>query len=98
MAVVRSHTGKSKSFLVRLLTVTSNIANRLAVALVVAIIKVYQNSISLVFPATCRFEPSCSRYAIDALQKYGLWNGLGKSFTRVLRCHPYSKKSGYDPA
>jgi putative membrane protein insertion efficiency factor len=44
----------------------------------------------------CRFEPSCSRYMIGALQKYGLLKGLAKGISRFLRCHPWNP-GGYDP-
>lgn len=56
----------------------------------------YQRYISPLLPASCRFEPTCSEYAREALQKYGLWRGLLLSIWRVLRCHPYAR-GGYDP-
>jgi putative membrane protein insertion efficiency factor len=45
----------------------------------------------------CRFEPSCSQYAIDAIEKYGAWRGGLKSIRRISRCRPWGGK-GYDPA
>ncbi|MBC7216702.1 MAG: membrane protein insertion efficiency factor YidD [Candidatus Caldatribacterium sp.] len=56
----------------------------------------YKRYISPLFPPSCRFEPTCSEYAREALRKYGLWRGLLLSLWRVLRCHPYSR-GGYDP-
>lgn len=44
----------------------------------------------------CIFEPSCSRYAIEALEKYGVFKGLYLSIYRIIRCNPFSK-GGYDP-
>lgn len=48
------------------------------------------------FGGGCRFEPSCSHYAEDALRKYGAWSGSIMAFKRVLRCHPWHD-GGYDP-
>jgi len=56
----------------------------------------YQKYLSPLLPASCRFEPTCSEYAREALRKYGLWKGLLLSLWRVLRCHPYAR-GGYDP-
>jgi uncharacterized protein len=73
---------------------------RLACALLILAIRVYQVTLSplLSFAGpVCRFEPSCSRYMIDALRKYGLIRGLGRGVRRVLRCHPWHP-GGYDPA
>jgi putative membrane protein insertion efficiency factor len=58
----------------------------------------YQHTFSLLFPPSCRYTPTCSQYAIDALNKYGVAAGLYKSGRRVLRCHPFSTHSSYDPA
>lgn len=44
----------------------------------------------------CRFNPTCSQYALEAVQKYGLFKGLGLGFKRVLKCHPWSR-GGFDP-
>ena len=48
--------------------------------------------------AACRFDPTCSRYLIDATQKYGTIKGLYLSTKRILSCHPLSKRPIYDPA
>lgn len=56
----------------------------------------YKKYLSPLLPQSCRFEPTCSEYAREALQKYGLWKGLLLSLWRVLRCNPYSR-GGYDP-
>jgi len=59
-------------------------------------ITLYQKHISPLKPATCRFYPSCSEYAAQALKKYGLLKGLRLSAGRILRCHPFNP-GGYDP-
>jgi putative membrane protein insertion efficiency factor len=60
------------------------------------IIKIYQNLISPLFPATCRYQPTCSHYAKEALQKHGLFKGGFLALKRILSCHPWGG-SGYDP-
>ncbi|MFA4993138.1 MAG: membrane protein insertion efficiency factor YidD [Candidatus Omnitrophota bacterium] len=65
--------------------------------LTLKLIFVYQRYIRPVVPATCRFEPSCSEYTKQAILKYGLIKGVCKGLTRILRCHPFSGRSGYDP-
>ena len=60
------------------------------------IIKVYQTFISPFTPATCRYQPTCSHYAKEALEKHGFLKGMKLSIKRVLSCHPFGGK-GYDP-
>ncbi len=60
-----------------------------------AAIRFYQRWISPVFPDTCRFHPSCSQYAYEAVDKYGLLKGIRLGAWRVLRCNPYNK-GGFD--
>ena len=60
------------------------------------LIKVYQIVISPLTPATCRFQPTCSHYAKEALQKHGLFRGSKLAIKRILSCHPWGR-SGYDP-
>ena len=70
--------------------------SRAGVALLVALIRVYQVTLSPLLGPACRFEPTCSRYMVGALQKYGLVRGFIKGFARFLRCHPWSA-GGVDP-
>jgi len=56
----------------------------------------YQRYISPLKRPSCRFYPSCSQYAIDALEKYGLKKGISLALGRILRCHPFHP-GGYDP-
>ena len=62
----------------------------------VLLIKFYQKIISPLTPAACRFQPTCSQYSIEALQKHGIFYGLFLMSKRILSCHPWGK-SGYDP-
>ena len=71
---------------------------RISVEVLVLLITVYRNTISPLFPPSCRYTPTCSQYAIDALRKYGFFVGLYRAIKRVLRCHPYATHSSYDPA
>jgi len=64
--------------------------------LVLGLIRAYQLLIAPVIPHCCRFEPSCSRYAQEALHSHGLRKGLGLSLKRLLRCHPFHP-GGWDP-
>ncbi|MEW6540279.1 MAG: membrane protein insertion efficiency factor YidD [Bacillota bacterium] len=65
--------------------------------LAIGLIKGYQMAVSPLFPSTCRFYPTCSEYAVQAIGKYGLVRGGLKAVRRILRCHPFSP-GGYDPA
>ncbi len=62
----------------------------------VYLIKFYQKHISPMFPPSCRYYPTCSQYAVEALQKHGFLKGSVMAVWRVLRCNPWSK-GGYDP-
>lgn len=62
----------------------------------VFLVKFYQVAISPFTPATCRFEPTCSSYTIQALEKFGLLKGGFLAVKRIFSCHPWGK-SGYDP-
>jgi len=56
----------------------------------------YRAVISPLKPSTCRYTPTCSKYAIDAVRKYGIFKGGYLALRRLLRCHPWGG-SGYDP-
>ena len=60
------------------------------------LIRFYQKCISPLTPASCRYTPTCSQYAVEALKKYGLFKGGWLAFKRIIRCHPWGG-SGYDP-
>lgn len=56
----------------------------------------YKGAISPLTPPSCRFMPSCSTYALEAIRKHGPFKGLYLALRRILRCHPWGG-SGYDP-
>lgn len=60
------------------------------------LIKVYQALISPLTPASCRFQPTCSHYAKESLEKHGLFKGGKLAIKRIFSCHPWGG-SGYDP-
>tara|TARA_B100001057_G_scaffold231364_1_gene231624 strand:- start:83 stop:292 length:210 start_codon:yes stop_codon:yes gene_type:complete len=60
------------------------------------LIWVYQKVISPLFPATCRYTPTCSHYSVTALKRFGLWKGGWLAVKRISSCHPWGG-SGYDP-
>lgn len=62
----------------------------------VLLVRLYQIVISPLLGANCRFEPSCSQYAIDALKKHGFFRGSWMAVKRIFRCHPFHP-GGYDP-
>ena len=62
----------------------------------VLLIKIYQIIISPAIGSNCRFNPTCSNYAIESLKKYGLIVGMYYSIVRISKCHPWGK-SGHDP-
>ncbi|MCD7714761.1 MAG: membrane protein insertion efficiency factor YidD [Prevotella sp.] len=59
-------------------------------------VRFYRRCISPFTPATCRFTPTCSEYAVEAITKYGPAKGLWLAIKRILRCHPWGG-SGFDP-
>ena len=62
-----------------------------------AAIRFYQRNISVHYPRRCRFYPTCSAYAFEAIQKYGALKGGWMAFCRLLRCNPFYKGDLYDP-
>lgn len=67
--------------------------------LMILMIRFYQKYISPAFPPSCRFIPTCSQYAIEAITKYGALKGGWLAFMRICRCHPFHRKGYrfYDP-
>ena len=64
--------------------------------LLLALIRFYQGYISPLLGPRCRFHPTCSHYAFDAVSKYGAFKGSWLSIKRILKCHPFHP-GGYDP-
>ena len=65
-------------------------------AMVILLIKIYQKVVSPWTPASCRYNPTCSSYSVQAFQKHGLWKGFVMTIKRIGSCHPWGG-SGYDP-
>jgi putative membrane protein insertion efficiency factor len=59
-------------------------------------IRFYQKAVSPWLSPACRYYPTCSAYAIEAIEKYGVWRGTALAVKRILRCHPFHS-GGYDP-
>ncbi len=65
--------------------------------ILIKLIHFYQRHISPYRPACCRFTPTCSAYALEAIRKYGAAKGGFMAFKRILRCNPFYKGDSYDP-
>jgi putative membrane protein insertion efficiency factor len=64
--------------------------------LLIALVRGYQYLLSPWWGTQCRFSPTCSRYAIEALERHGAWKGSALAVRRILRCHPWHA-GGFDP-
>jgi uncharacterized protein len=69
----------------------------LGVRLALFALRFYKAYLSLLFAGSCRFEPSCSRYSYEAIERFGVGRGSWLTLKRLLRCQPLSRKFGYDP-
>lgn len=70
--------------------------NQLFRLLFIVLVRVYQYGISPLTPASCRYTPTCSTYAVQAIQLHGPWRGGWLALKRIASCHPWGG-SGYDP-
>ena len=68
----------------------------LAKKIVLGMLRGYKWAISPMFPPACRYVPTCSEYAMEAVERYGAIRGGLKAMVRLIRCHPFVK-GGYDP-
>ena len=73
-----------------------SICKKIALFPLIALVKFYQYCISPLKPPCCRFTPTCSQYALQALRKHGPIKGSWLAIRRILRCHPWGGR-GYDP-
>jgi uncharacterized protein len=64
--------------------------------ILLGLIRGYRQFISPLFPPSCRFQPTCSQYAVEAIATYGTIKGSGLAIARILKCHPFHP-GGYDP-
>lgn len=60
-------------------------------------LRVYQAYLSHLFAGSCRFQPTCSQYTYEAMERFGLARGSWLALRRLLRCHPFSRSFGFDP-
>src|SRR5271165_4512657 len=67
------------------------------VCLALLALRFYKAYLSILFAGSCRFEPTCSQYAYQAIERFGVARGIWLGLKRLLRCHPLSRKFGYDP-
>lgn len=82
------------------MTVSTSRLRAAVAAALIAPIRFYRAFISPLFPAACRFQPTCSQYAIEAIQTHGPVKGLALAARRLARCHPITwlgGSSGFDP-
>ena len=64
--------------------------------LLLLLVQFYRCCISPLTPPSCRYYPTCSAYAMEAIERYGAWRGGWMALRRILRCHPFHR-GGYDP-
>jgi len=64
--------------------------------LIIFVLRIYNKYLSRLIPPSCRYFPTCSIYAVEAIEKFGIFKGGFIAVLRILRCHPFSK-GGYDP-
>ena len=64
--------------------------------LLILLIRLYQNTLGLIFRGHCRFHPTCSEYMLQSIRKKGVLRGVKSGALRIMRCHPYSKSFGID--
>ena len=70
--------------------------SHIAKLVVLQLLRAYKWAISPLFLPACRYVPTCSEYAMEAVERYGVLRGGFRAFTRLLRCHPFAR-AGYDP-
>jgi putative membrane protein insertion efficiency factor len=69
----------------------------IAVGIALAALRFYKAYLSLLVAGSCRFEPTCSKYSYEAIERFGVLRGSWLTLRRLLRCHPLSRKFGFDP-
>ena len=69
----------------------------IAVRAALLALRFYKAYLSILVGGSCRFEPTCSRYAYEAIERFGVTRGVWLGLMRLLRCHPLSRRFGFDP-
>lgn len=75
----------------------SNASHPLAVRAALLALLFYKTYLSMLFAGNCRFDPTCSQYTYEAIERFGVARGVWLGIKRLGRCHPLSRKFGYDP-
>jgi uncharacterized protein len=75
----------------------SSLPQSSATRFVLAALRFYKAYLSLLVGGSCRFVPTCSMYAYEAVERFGVARGVWLTLKRLVRCHPLSRKFGYDP-
>ena len=70
---------------------------KLPVRVALLALRFYKTYLSFLFAGNCRFDPTCSQYAYQAIERFGVLRGVWLGLKRLLRCHPLSRRFGYDP-
>ena len=73
------------------------VSNGIAARIALLALRIYKAYLSVLFAGSCRFEPTCSQYAYEAIARFGVARGVWLGMKRLLRCHPLSRRFGYDP-
>jgi putative membrane protein insertion efficiency factor len=76
---------------------TRSAASSFAIRTALFAIRCYKSYLSIFFAGSCRFEPTCSQFAYEAIERFGVLPGIWLGVKRLSRCHPFSGKFGYDP-
>ena len=78
------------------MSVLSGVPRRAGQLVLVIVVRTYQMTLGYLLPPSCRYYPSCSAYALEALERHGPWRGGWLSLCRIARCHPF-RPGGFDP-
>jgi putative membrane protein insertion efficiency factor len=75
----------------------NSVPRSLPVRISLLALRFYKTYLSILFAGNCRFHPSCSQYAYEAIERFGVARGILLGLKRLARCHPLSRRFGYDP-
>src|SRR5580693_4312308 len=75
----------------------SNAKHSIPVKAALTALRIYKVYLSILFAGNCRFQPTCSMYTYEAIERFGVMRGSWMGLKRLLRCHPLSRRFGYDP-